>query len=165
MILNLNYIPVINPDIVTAVAMMSLFKFFSVKFGFSTMLISHVVFSVPYVILNVLPKLNQLDKNLIDASMDLGATPFYSVVHVIVPQIKTGIITGALMAFTLSIDDFIISYFNTGHGYSNLSILIYSMAKKGVNPSINALSTLMFATMLLLVLIINKSSQGEKENE
>ena len=112
LILNLNYIPVINPDIVTAVAMMSLFKFFSVKFGFSTMLISHVVFSVPYVILNVLPKLNQLDKNLIDASMDLGATPFYSVVHVIVPQIKTGIITGALMAFTLSIDDFIISYFN-----------------------------------------------------
>lgn len=165
LILNLNYIPVINPDIVTAVAMMSLFKFFSVKFGFSTMLISHVVFSVPYVILNVLPKLKQLDKNLIDASMDLGATPLYSVVHVIVPQIKTGIITGALMAFTLSIDDFIISYFNTGHGYSNLSILIYSMAKKGVNPSINALSTLMFGTMLLLVLIINKSSQGEKENE
>ncbi|WP_054252449.1 ABC transporter permease [Neofamilia massiliensis] len=165
LILNLNYIPVINPDIVTAVAMMSLFKFFSVKFGFSTMLISHVVFSVPYVILNVLPKLNQLDKNLIDASMDLGATPFYSAVHVIVPQIKTGIITGALMAFTLSIDDFIISYFNTGHGYSNLSILIYSMAKKGVNPSINALSTLMFGAMLLLVLIINKSSQGENENE
>lgn len=165
LILNLNNVPVINPDIVTAVAMMALFKFFSVKFGMSTMLVSHVVFSVPYVILNILPKLNQLDPNLLDASMDLGATPFYSVIKVIIPQIKTGIVTGALMAFTLSIDDFIISYFNTGHGYSNLSILIYSMAKKGINPSINALSTIMFATMLFLVLIINKRNKGEIENE
>lgn len=165
LILNLNNVPVINPDIVTAVAMMALFKFFSVKFGMPTMLVSHVVFSVPYVILNILPKLNQLDPNLLDASMDLGATPFYSVIKVIIPQIKTGIVTGALMAFTLSIDDFIISYFNTGHGYSNLSILIYSMAKKGINPSINALSTIMFATMLFLVLIINKRNKGEIENE
>ncbi len=160
-ILNLNYIPVINPDIVTAVGLMALFKFFSIKFGIQTMLISHVVFSVPYVILNVLPKLNQLDNNLLDAAMDLGATPFYSVRKVIIPQIMPGIITGALMAFTLSIDDFIISYFNTGHGFNNLSILIYSMAKKGINPSINALSTLMFATMLLLVIVINKRNKGE----
>lgn len=165
LILNLNYIPVINPDIVTAVALMALFKFFSLKFGLSTMLISHVVFSVPFVILNILPKLQQLDRNLLDASMDLGATPLYSIINVIIPQIKPGIITGALMAFTLSIDDFIISYFNTGHGFNNLSILIYSMAKKGINPSINALSTLMFAVMLLLVLIINRRNRGEVENE
>ncbi|NLW43479.1 MAG: ABC transporter permease [Tissierellia bacterium] len=164
-ILNLNYIPVINPDIVTAVALMALFKFLSLKFGISTMLISHIVFSVPYVILNILPKLQQLDRNLLDASMDLGATPLYSIINVIIPQIKPGIITGALMAFTLSIDDFIISYFNTGHGFNNLSILIYSMAKKGINPSINALSTIMFATMLLLVLIINRRNKGEMENE
>lgn len=164
-VLNLNYIPVINPDIVTAVALMALFKFFSLKFGLSTMLISHIVFSVPYVILNILPKLQQLDRNLLDASMDLGATPLYSIINVIIPQIKPGIITGALMAFTLSIDDFIISYFNTGHGFNNLSILIYSMAKKGINPSINALSTIMFATMLLLVLIINRRNKGEMENE
>lgn len=160
-ILNLNYIPVINPDIVTAVALMALFKFFSLRFGMQTMLLSHIVFSVPYVILNVLPKLSQLDENLLDAAMDLGATPIYSIINVIIPQIKPGIITGALMAFTLSIDDFIISYFNTGHGFSNLSILIYSLAKKGINPSINALSTLMFSTMLLLVLIINKRKKGE----
>lgn len=164
-ILNLNYIPVINPDIVTAVALMALFKFFSLRFGLNTMLISHVVFSVPFVILNILPKLQQLDRNLLDASMDLGATPLYSIINVIIPQIKPGIITGALMAFTLSIDDFIISYFNTGHGFNNLSILIYSMAKKGINPSINALSTLMFAVMLLLVLIINRINRGEVENE
>ncbi len=164
-ILNLNYVPVINPDIVTAVSLMALFKFFSLKFGMQTMLLSHIVFSVPYVILNVLPKLSQLDENLLDAAMDLGATPFYSIVNVIIPQIKPGIITGALMAFTLSIDDFIISYFNTGHGFSNLSILIYSMAKKGINPSINALSTLMFATMLLLVMIINKRNKGEENND
>lgn len=165
LILNLNYIPVINPDIVTAVALMALFKFFSLRFGLNTMLISHVVFSVPFVILNILPKLQQLDRNLLDASMDLGATPLYSIINVIIPQIKPGIITGALMAFTLSIDDFIISYFNTGHGFNNLSILIYSMAKKGINPSINALSTLMFAVMLLLVLIINRRNRGEVENE
>lgn len=164
-ILNLNYIPVINPDIVTAVALMALFKFFSLRFGINTMLISHVVFSVPFVILNILPKLQQLDRNLLDASMDLGATPLYSIINVIIPQIKPGIITGALMAFTLSIDDFIISYFNTGHGFNNLSILIYSMAKKGINPSINALSTLMFAVMLSLVLIINRRNRGEVENE
>lgn len=164
-ILNLNYIPVINPDIVTAVALMALFKFLSLKFGISTMLISHIVFSVPYVILNILPKLQQLDRNLLDASMDLGATPLYSIINVIIPQIKPGIVTGALMAFTLSIDDFIISYFNTGHGFNNLSILIYSMAKKGINPSINALSTIMFATMLLLVLIINRRNRGEMGNE
>lgn len=165
LVLNINYIPVVNPDIVTAVSLMALFKFMSLKFGFSTMLISHIVFSVPYVILNILPKLQQLDQNLLDAAMDLGATPFYSIMHVIIPQIKPGIVTGALMAFTLSIDDFIISYFNTGHGFNNLSILIYSMARKGINPSINALSTLMFATMLLLVIIINRRNQGEMKNE
>ncbi len=160
--LNLNYIPVINPDIVTAVSLMALFKFLSIKLGMSTMIISHVVFSVPYVILSILPKLKQLDVNLIDAAMDLGAKPLYAIVKVVIPQISSGIVTGALMAFTLSIDDFVISYFNTGHGFSNLSITIYSMAKKGINPSINALSTLMFAFMLALLLIINKRTEEDK---
>lgn len=160
--LNLNYLPVINPDIVTGISLMALFKFLSIKLGMSTMIISHIVFSTPYVILSILPKMNQLDKNLIDAAMDLGAKPLYAMVNVIIPQIRSGIITGALMALTLSIDDFVISYFNTGHGFSNLSITIYSMAKKGINPSINALSTLMFAFLFGLLLIINKRTKEEE---
>ena len=155
-VLNLNYLPVINPDIVTAVSLMALFRFLRINFGMATMLISHVVFSIPYVILSVLPKLKQMNKHLAEAAMDLGATPFYAMRKVIIPEIMPGIITGGLIAFTLSIDDFVISFFNTGHGVNNLSITIYSMARKGINPVINALSTLMFVGLLVLLLIINK---------
>ena len=147
--LNLNYLPVLNPDIVTAVSLMALFRFLSVKFGLGTLIISHIVFSIPYVVLSILPKLRQLDPNLLDAAMDLGATP----------QIIPGIVTGALIAFTMSIDDFAISFFNTGQGVSNLSITIYSMTKRGINPSINALSTIMFVVLIGLLLIINKRSK------
>ncbi|KXO17143.1 putative spermidine/putrescine ABC transporter, permease protein PotC [Clostridiales bacterium KA00134] len=155
-ILDINYLPVLNPDIVTAVALMGLFAFFSFDLGFTSLAISHIVFCIPYVILSIMPKLYQLDKNMVEAAMDLGAKPWYAIRHVIIPQIKPGIITGALMAFTLSIDDFVVSFFTTGQGVSNLSITIYSMAKKGINPSINALSTIMFAVLLCLLLIINK---------
>lgn len=155
--------PVLNPDIVTAVALMALFRLARMNFGLFTLLLAHVTFSVPYVILSILPKLKQMNVHLAEAAMDLGATPFYSLRKIVIPQILPGIITGALLAFTLSIDDFVISFFTTGHGVSNLSIYIYSMARKGINPIINALSTLMFIFMIVLLLIINyRSGKTEK---
>jgi spermidine/putrescine transport system permease protein len=162
-ILNLNYMPVLNPDIVTAVSLMTLYRFLKIDFGLLTMLLSHITFCIPYVVLSVLPKLKQMNKHLPEAAMDLGATPMYALRKVIIPEIMPGIITGGLMAFTLSIDDFVISFFNTGHGVSNLSITIYSMARRGINPVINALSTLMFIGMLILLLIINKRADINNE--
>jgi len=163
LILNLNYIPVLNPDIVTAVSLMTLFRIGKFNFGLVTMLLSHITFCLPYVILSILPKLKQMNKHLAEAAMDLGATPFYALRKVVIPEIMPGIITGGLMAFTLSIDDFVISFFNTGHGVSNLSITIFSMARRGINPVINALSTLMFVCLLVLLLIINKRSDQNIE--
>ncbi|MET3617441.1 spermidine/putrescine transport system permease protein [Peptoniphilus olsenii] len=164
-ILNINYLPVINPDIVTAVALMGFFGLINLKMGYTTMIISHIVFCIPYVILSILPKLSQLQKNTVEAALDLGATPFYALRYVVIPQIKPAILTGALMAFTLSIDDFAISFFNTGQGVSNLSITIYSMARKGINPSINAVSTIMLVVLLILLLIINKRSEKQNTNK
>ncbi|MDY2987533.1 MAG: ABC transporter permease, partial [Peptoniphilus sp.] len=163
MLLDVNYLPVLNPDIVTAVSLMGLFGFLHLRFGLLTMTISHIVFCTPYVILSVLPKLGQMDKNTVEAALDLGATPSQVITKVIIPQIRPGIVTGALMAFTLSLDDFVVSYFNTGHGVSNLSITIYAMARKGINPSINAMSTIMFIALLILLLIINRNP-GNREN-
>lgn len=156
LILNINYLPVLNPDIVTAVALMSLYVFLKLEFGFTTMLLSHIMFSIPYVVLSVLPKIKQLPQNIEEAAMDLGATPMYALRKVVLPQIKPGIISGFLIAFTMSIDDFIISFFNTGNGVSNLSIEIYGMARRGIKPEINALSTIMFTVVLILLLISNK---------
>lgn len=156
LILNINYLPVLNPDIVTAVALMSLYVFLKLEFGFTTMLLSHIMFSIPYVILSVLPKIKQLPQNIEEVAMDLGATPMYALRKVVLPQIKPGIISGFLIAFTMSIDDFIISFFNTGNGVSNLSIEIYGMARRGIKPEINALSTIMFTVVLILLLISNK---------
>ncbi|MDO5517007.1 MAG: ABC transporter permease [Clostridium sp.] len=156
LILNINYLPVLNPDIVTGIALMSLFIFLNFNFGFVTMLLAHITFDIPYVILSVLPKIKQLPENTLDAAADLGATPLYTFWKVVIPQIKPGIFAGFLMAFTMSIDDFVISFFTTGPGVTNLSIEIYSMARRGIKPEINALSTLMFITVLALLLIINK---------
>ncbi|HOJ09698.1 MAG TPA: ABC transporter permease [Clostridiales bacterium] len=159
-IMNLTYLPVLNPDIVTGVSLMILFIFLKaftqLGLGFFTMLLAHITFNIPYVILSVLPKLKQLNKHMYEAALDLGATPGYALRKVIIPEIMPGIITGLLLAFTLSIDDFVISFFTTGSGVSNLSIYIYSMARRGINPKINALSTLMFLTVLILLLIVNK---------
>ncbi|MBU5307209.1 ABC transporter permease [Clostridioides mangenotii] len=165
-ILNINYIPILNTEIVTAVALMSLFIFVKMEFGFMTMLLSHIMFCIPYVILSVLPKIKQLPENIEDAAMDLGATPMYALRKVILPQIKPGIISGFLIAFTMSIDDFIISFFNTGNGVSNLSIEIYGMARRGIKPEINALSTIMFTVVLVLLLLSNKKQSivgGDKK--
>ncbi|WP_346899076.1 ABC transporter permease [Clostridium sp. UBA7503] len=156
MLLNINYLPVLNPDIVTAIGLMILFIFFNIKLGFLTMLLAHITFNIPYVVLSVLPKLKQLPDNVEEAAMDLGAKPMYTLRKVILPQIKPGIVSGFLIAFTMSIDDFIISFFNTGNGVTNLSIEVYSMAKRGIKPEINALTTLMFITVLILLLLSNK---------
>lgn len=164
MLLNINYLPVLNPDIVTAIGLMILFIFFNIKLGFLTMLLAHITFNIPYVVLSVLPKLKQLPDNVEEAAMDLGAKPMYTLRKVILPQIKPGIISGFLIAFTMSIDDFIISFFNTGNGVTNLSIEVYSMAKRGIKPEINALTTLMFITVLILLLLSNrKQAMAGKE--
>lgn len=154
MVERVNDLPVMNPDIVTGISLLMFFSVLAVKKGFLTLLLAHIMFCIPYVMLSVTPKLRSLDPNLIDAAMDLGATPFQALTKVIVPQIKPGIVSGALIAFTMSFDDFVISYFVTGNGVSNISILVYTMSKR-VNPSINALSTLVILGITLVLGIIN----------
>ena len=163
-VMNLTYIPVVNPDIVTGLSLMLLFIFTNLQLGFVSLLLAHITFNIPYVILSVLPKLKQLDKNLYEAALDLGATPFYAYRKVVLPEIMPGIITGLLLAFTLSVDDFVISFFTTGSGVSTLSIIVYSMARRGINPKINALSSLLFLTVLILLVIVNFRS-GENKNK
>lgn len=149
-----NNLPLMNPDIVTAIGFMLLFITFKVEKGYVTMLLAHIAFCTPYVILSVMPKIRSLDPNLADAAMDLGATPFQAITKVIVPQIAPGILSGALIAFTMSVDDFIISYFVTGNGVKNLSIMVYTMSKR-INPSINAVSTLVVVIITIALLLIN----------
>lgn len=155
LIMNVTYLPVLNPEIVTAISLMILFVFAKVRLGYLTLLLAHITFNIPYVILSVLPKLRQLNKHLYEAALDLGCAPARALWKVIIPEIMPGIITGLLLAFTLSIDDFVISFFTTGSGVSTLSITIYSMARRGINPKINALSTIMFTFVLLLLIIVN----------
>ena len=154
MVERINGLPVMNPDIVTAISLLMFFSVLTVKKGFGTLLIAHIMFCIPYVMLSVTPKLRSLDPNLIDAAMDLGATPFQALAKVIVPQIKPGIVSGALIAFTMSFDDFVISYFTTGNGVNNISILVYTMSKR-VNPSINALSTIVILLITLVLGVVN----------
>ena len=154
MVERINDLPVMNPDIVTAISLLMFFSVLTIKKGFGTLLIAHIMFCIPYVMLSVTPKLRSLDPNLIDAAMDLGATPFQALTKVIVPQIKPGIISGALIAFTMSFDDFVISYFTTGNGVNNISILVYTMSKR-VNPSINALSTIVILLITLVLGVVN----------
>ena len=149
-----NNLPMMNPEIVTAIGFMLLFITFRVEKGYVTMLLAHIAFCIPYVILSVMPKIRSLDPNLADAAMDLGCTPWQALTKVIVPQITPGIISGALIAFTMSVDDFIISYFVTGGGVKNLSIMVYTMSKR-INPSINAISTLVVVIITLALLLIN----------
>lgn len=149
-----NNLPIMNPEIVTAIGFMLLFITFQVEKGYMTMLLAHIAFCIPYVMLSVMPKIRSLDPNLADAAMDLGATPWQALIKVIVPQITPGIISGALIAFTMSVDDFIISYFVTGGGVQNLSIMVYTMSKR-VNPSINAISTLMIVIITIALVVIN----------
>lgn len=169
-VLTVTNIPMMNPEIVTGVSMMLLFvfvgSFVSSKdaLGFPTLLIAHVTFNLPYVILSVLPKLRQTDKHLSEAAQDLGCTPVSAFFKVVLPNISSGIITGLIMAFTLSLDDFIISYFVTGPKFQTLPIVIFSMTKKKVKPDMYALSTLIFVTVLALLILMNVM-QARAENK
>ena len=166
-------IPMMNADIVTGVSLMLLFVFFgrliglSESLGFITVLAAHITFNLPYVILSVIPKLRQTDKNLHEAALDLGCTPVQAFFKVIIPSIKTGIFTGFIMSFTLSLDDFVISYFTCGH-YQTLPVVIYNMTKKTVKPDVYALSTLVFVTIFVLLILYNtlqtKSEQRRNSN-
>ncbi|MBR3107530.1 MAG: ABC transporter permease [Clostridia bacterium] len=162
LMLTLNNIPMTMPDIVTGISLMLLFIFTQVERGFVTMLLAHITFDVPYVILSIMPKLKQMNKNTYEAALDLGATPMYALFHVILPQVMPGVITGAMLAFTLSLDDFTISYFTTSPLVQNLSTLIYSQARKGIKPTMNALSALMFVALLVLLLVVNKRTAEEE---
>ncbi len=184
-LMNINNIPMTNADIITGVSLMLLFVFSTqilnqliyaigdqfglwlpVNFhlGFTTLLLAHITFDIPYVILSVLPCLRQLDKNLFEAAQDLGATPMQAFTKVVLPQLRPGIVNGAIIAFTMSVDDFVISYFTAGADVSNLAMEIYSMARRHISPEINAISTILFTIVLALLIIINvRSIQQEKE--
>ena len=155
LVMNVTYLPILNPEIITGVSLMLLFVWMKIKLGFVTLLLAHITFSVPYVILNVMPKLRQMDVHLYEAALDLGCTPFQALRKIILPEIFPGILSGFLMAITYSIDDFVISYFTTGPTMQTLPITIYSMVRKQVSPEINALSTIMFVSVLILLLLMN----------
>lgn len=165
MIMNVTYIPNITPDLVTGVSLMLLFYFIGLRTGFSTLLLAHIAFNIPYAILSISPKLRQLDRNLFEAALDLGCKPRQAIIRVILPEIMPGIVTALILTFTLSIDDFVISYFTAGNQFSTLAITIYSMARKSVNPQINALSTLMFLTVLILLLLVNSRTARDQRQK
>jgi spermidine/putrescine transport system permease protein len=148
----------VNADIVTGISMLLLFILLQVPRGYLTLLIAHITFCLPYTVLSVLPRLKSMDTALYEAALDMGATPRQAIRRVVIPDIMPGIVTGLILAFTLSFDDFVISFFTTQGMLSNLSIYIYSMARKGIKPEINALSAIMFVVVLALLLIINRRS-------
>ncbi|MCI6272236.1 MAG: ABC transporter permease [Erysipelotrichaceae bacterium] len=164
----INNLPMLNPDIVTAIGFMLFFTSLRIKTGFLTMLLAHIAFCIPYVILSIMPRLRQIDNNLAEAALDLGCTPMQALFKVIIPQIKPGIISGALVAFTMSFDDFVISLFTTGPGINNISIYVYANVKR-INPTINALSTILVAVITVVLIIINVvpiiKERKRKENE
>ena len=169
-VMGVTNIPMMNPEIVTGISMMLLFVFCAKligvtdALGFGTMLVAHVTFNLPYVILSVLPKLRQMDKYLPEAAMDLGCTPIQSFFKVTLPSISTGIVSGLMMSFTLSLDDFVISYFTQGPSFETLPIRIFSMTKKRVTPDMYALSTIIFVVILLLLVLLNVAQvRGEKK--
>lgn len=170
-VMNVTNIPMMNPEIVTGISMMLLFVFAgalvhkSQVLGFVTLLIAHVTFCLPYVILNVMPKLRQFDMNIYEAAVDLGCKPFKAFCKVVLPDIMSGIITGCVMSFTLSLDDFIISYFTNGPSFQTLPIYIFSLTKKRVKPDMFALSTLMFVVILALLVLMNVAQSRSEKRE
>jgi len=169
--MTLTNIPMMNADIVTGISLMLLFSFFSNAldlrdmFGFGTLLIAHITFNLPYVILSVLPRLKQLDPHLMEAAQDLGCTPFQSFIKVVIPSILPGILSGLMMSFTLSIDDFVISYFVSGSEFQTLPLVIETMTKKRVTPDMYALSTIIFVTILVLLILTNVIKKDTANNK
>ena len=165
-VLEVNNLPVMNPDIVTAIGLMLLFISIKLQLGMVTLILSHISFCIPYVILTVMPKLRQLDDNVAEAALDLGATPFKALIKVIIPQILPAIISGALIAFSMSLDDFVVSYFNTGAGINTISMYVYSM--KRYNLSVNAMSALIVLSVTVILVLANlipwiKDRKAQKE--
>ena len=174
LLLTINNIPMTNADIITGVSLMLLFVFtgnlLGFSLGFGTLLVAHITFNIPYVVLAVLPKLRQLNPNLGEAAMDLGATPWQAFWKVLMPELRPGILNGLLIAFTLSIDDFVISYFTAGSEVATLAMQIYAMTRKRISPEVNALSTILFVVVLSLLLIVNfremhQTKQAEKRDK
>lgn len=159
----LNNVPVINPDIVTGISLMIVFSLLPISFGMPTMLLAHIFFSIPFVVLNILPKLKNLDKNMFDAALDLGCTRFQAIYKVILPSIKSGIIAGALIAFTMSIDDFVISYFVSGPDFPNVSLWIYSrIGRRNFSPAVYSYNTLIIMVAIFGIILLNKFSLKNK---
>lgn len=167
-VLNITNFPIINPEIVTGVSLMLLFVFFAARmnleFGFVTLIIAHITFDVPYVILNIMPKFRQMDPFLYEAAQDLGCNPVKAFFKVVLPEIMPGVVSGFLMSFTYSLDDFIISYFTCGSSTQTLPITIYSMTRRKVSPEINALSTLIFAVVVIVLIIKNVVERRSEKN-
>ncbi len=172
-ILGITNLPVVNPDLVTGISLMLLYvSAFAVlekigihgRLGFGTLLVSHITFNIPYVILSVMPRLRKSSDMLYEAAMDLGAKPGYAIWRIILPDIMPGVVTGLILAFTMSLDDFVVSFF-TRQGVQTLSIVIYAMARRGIKPQINALSALMFVTVLVLLFIINVRSTRQTRKD
>ena len=154
-LINVSYLPMTTPDIVTGVSLMLMFIFVHVPLGKGTMIMAHIAFDIPYVLFSVMPKLRQMNPNLYEAALDLGCHPAKALYKVIIPEIMPGIVTGALLAFTMSLDDFVISYF-TSNTDQNLAMIVYSAARRGVEPTMYALSTLMFIVIMVLLLAVNR---------
>ena len=153
-VIQINNLPMLNPEIVTAIGLMLLFVSFNIERGFTTLLLAHIAFCTPYVILSIMPKLRRLDPNIAEAALDLGATPTQALYKVIIPQIIPGIMSGAIIAFTMSFDDFIISYFTTGPGINTIATYVYTAIKR-INPSVNALSSIIVLVITIVLLIVN----------
>ena len=162
-VMGITNIPMLNADIVTGISLMLAFIAFGISLGFKTVLISHITFNIPYVILSVMPKLKQTDKYTYEAALDLGASPSYAFFKVVFPDIMPGVLSGFLLAFTMSLDDFIITHFTKGAGINTLSTLIYSEVRRGIRPSMYALSTIIFLTVLILLIIVNFRSIKKPE--
>lgn len=163
MLMGITNIPMLNAEIVTGISLMLLFLTFRAKFGFTTILLSHITFNIPYVILSVMPRLKQLNPSVYEAALDLGASPWKAFFKVVFPDILPGVSSGFLMAFTMSLDDFIITHFTKGPGVDTLSTKIYTEVKKGIKPEMYALSTLIFVTVLILLILVNKTPCQKKK--
>ena len=167
LIIGVSNVPMLNADIVTGISLMLCFIAFKISLGFKTILISHITFNLPYVLLSVLPKLRQSSEVSYEAALDLGAKPLYAFFKVVLPDIMPGVLSGFLLAFTMSLDDFIITHFTRGAGINTISTLVYAEVRKGINPSMYALSTLIFVTVFIILLIANfaPSFMGRKEEK
>ncbi len=164
-LMGITNIPMLNADIVTGISLMLLFISLGLKFGFGTILLSHITFNIPYVILCIMPRMKQLNPSVYEAALDLGASHLTAFFKVMLPDLLPGILSGFLMAFTMSLDDFIITHFTKGAGIDTLSTKIYTEVKKGIKPEMYALSTLIFLTVLILLLLVNLAPNREKKND